>query len=118
MDSMRCRLYTRCAASRPRLAVSHRPLLRCVSMRQHLATKKDLLLFPCNGNAVEALDCLGDNFRAIGFLDDSREKLGTAVCGLPVLSRNAISDFPHAKVLAVPGSPVSFRRRHEFIASL
>ncbi|MCK7470637.1 MAG: hypothetical protein MZU95_07475 [Desulfomicrobium escambiense] len=29
-----------------------------------------LLIFPCNGNGLEALDCLGDAFRCIGFIDD------------------------------------------------
>jgi sugar O-acyltransferase (sialic acid O-acetyltransferase NeuD family) len=79
---------------------------------------QDLLLFPCNGNAMEALDCLGDEFRGIGFVDDSPGKIGTTVFGLPVWNRSALSEFPDAKVLAVPGSPDSFPRRGELIASL
>lgn len=79
---------------------------------------EDLLLFPCNGNALEAFDCLGGEFRAIGFIDDDPEKIGTTIIGLPVWSRRALSDFPDAKVLAVPGSPISFRHRARHIASL
>jgi len=78
----------------------------------------DLLLFPCNGNAVEALDCLGGDFRAVGFIDDDPKKVGTIVSGLPVWDRRAVSDFPFARILAVPGSPRSFTRRMEHIASL
>jgi sugar O-acyltransferase (sialic acid O-acetyltransferase NeuD family) len=78
----------------------------------------DLLLFPCNGNAVEALDCLCDDFRAVGFIDDDPKKMGTIVLGLPVWDRRAITDFPSARILAVPGSPRSFTRRAEHIASL
>jgi sugar O-acyltransferase (sialic acid O-acetyltransferase NeuD family) len=79
---------------------------------------QELLLFPCNGNSLEALDCLGEAFRAIGFVDDDPKKIGTTVFGLPVWSRGALRRFPDAKVLAVPGSPASFPRRAELIASL
>jgi len=79
---------------------------------------QDLLLFPCNGNAREALDCLGADFRAIGFVDDDPAKLGTIVLGLPVSDRRALSQFPNAKVLAVPGSPTSFPRRSDLIMGL
>jgi sugar O-acyltransferase (sialic acid O-acetyltransferase NeuD family) len=79
---------------------------------------QDLLLFPSNGNAVEALDCLGHRFRAVGFIDDHPAKIGTRVLGLPVWSRRALEDLPGAKVLAVPGSPSSFHRRADLIASL
>lgn len=79
---------------------------------------QDLLLFPCNGNAWEALDCLGDDFRAIGFVDDDPAKIGTTAFGLPVWSRSAFQQFRDAKVLAVPGGPASFARRAELIADL
>lgn len=78
----------------------------------------DLLLFPCNGNALEALDCVGDGLRPLGFVDDDPRKVGSDVAGLPVWSRAALSAFPDAKVLAVPGSPTSFARRASLIASL
>jgi sugar O-acyltransferase (sialic acid O-acetyltransferase NeuD family) len=79
---------------------------------------QDLVLFPCNGNAMEALDCLGNEFRAIGFIDDDRGKIGKSVLGLPVWSRSALAEYADAKVLAVPGSPASFPRRAELIESL
>jgi sugar O-acyltransferase (sialic acid O-acetyltransferase NeuD family) len=78
----------------------------------------DLLLFPCNGNAIEALDCLGAEMRPIAFVDDDSAKIGTTLYGLPVRGRDALTAFPAAKVLAIPGSPTSFARRAETIASL
>ena len=77
-----------------------------------------LLIFPCNGNGVEALDCLGTAYRCIGFVDDTPAKQGTQRHGIPVLPRAALSDHPGAAVLAVPGSPQSFRSRREVIAGL
>jgi sugar O-acyltransferase (sialic acid O-acetyltransferase NeuD family) len=77
-----------------------------------------LLIFPCNGNGVEAIDCLGDRFRLIGFVDDTPEKQNSRPFGYNVFSRAAFSDFPDAQVLAAPGSPVSFRARAEVIAGL
>jgi sugar O-acyltransferase (sialic acid O-acetyltransferase NeuD family) len=80
--------------------------------------RKPLLLFPCNGNAVEAIDCIGDGWECIGFVDDSLAKQGTTVFGLPVFARSVLDEILEAKVLAVPGSPSSYSRRREFIDSL
>ena len=80
--------------------------------------KTPLLIFPCNGNGVEALDCLGDRFRLIGFVDDTPQKQNSRPFGYDVFSRAAFSDFPEAQVLAVPGGPASFRSRAEVIAGL
>jgi sugar O-acyltransferase (sialic acid O-acetyltransferase NeuD family) len=77
-----------------------------------------LLIFPCNGNAVEALDCLGDAFRLIGFIDDTPEKAGTERFGWPVLTRSALHEYPEAQVLAVPGGPASYRNRESVVAGL
>lgn len=77
-----------------------------------------LLIFPCNGNAIEALDCLGDIWRCVGFIDDSPLKQDTHVFGIPVLSRNAIRELPEAMILAVPGSPTSFPARDDLIEGL
>lgn len=77
-----------------------------------------LLIFPCNGNAIEALDCLGSAFRLIGFIDDTPEKQGRDVHGFPVLGREALKGHPDARVLAVPGSPTSYRARREVIDGL
>ncbi len=79
---------------------------------------RPLLIFPCNGNALEALDCLGSAFRCIGFVDDTPAKQGTRVAGLPVLARDAFGDRPEAAVLAVPGSPASYLARRGVIEAL
>ncbi|SFK76932.1 NeuD/PglB/VioB family sugar acetyltransferase [Methylocapsa palsarum] len=79
---------------------------------------RPLLIFPCNGNGLEALDCLGEDYRCIGFVDDTLTKQGTSTYGVPVFGRGAFEDFPDASVLAVPGSPTSFRARRQVIAGL
>ena len=75
-------------------------------------------MFPCNGNAIEAMDCLGDSFELIGFIDDSADKIGGERFGRPILGRAALERYPEAQVLAVPGSPTSYRSRAGVIASL
>ena len=77
-----------------------------------------LLIFPCNGNGIEALDCLGTDYRMIGFVDDTPEKQGTAPFGHRVLARAALQEHPSAHVLAVPGSPTSFPARRSVIEGL
>jgi sugar O-acyltransferase (sialic acid O-acetyltransferase NeuD family) len=77
-----------------------------------------LFIFPCNGNAIEALDCLRATEEFIAFIDDSPQKQGTYVHGYPVLSRSVLDEFPHARLLAVPGGPTSFRWRKQIIESL
>lgn len=77
-----------------------------------------LLIFPCNGNGIEALDCLGEAFRLLGFIDDTPEKRGPDRHGQPVGSRALLAEHPQAQVLAVPGSPSSFRSRRQVIAGL
>lgn len=77
-----------------------------------------LLIFPCNGNAVEAADCLGAGHKLIGFVDDSPEKVGTERFGWPVFPRSAFDEYPDAEVLAVPGGPASYRSRESVIAGL
>jgi sugar O-acyltransferase (sialic acid O-acetyltransferase NeuD family) len=67
---------------------------------------------------MEALDCLGDAFRPVAFIDDDDQKVGTTVLGLPVLNRRALFDLSSAKVLAVPGSPKSYLHRASLITSL
>ena len=79
---------------------------------------KPLLIFPCNGNGREALDCLGDEFECIGFVDDAPEKQGHLEHGIPVFGRSAFVDYPDALILAVPGSPESFHERANLIHSL
>jgi sugar O-acyltransferase (sialic acid O-acetyltransferase NeuD family) len=79
---------------------------------------RPLLIFPCNGNGIEALDCLGDAYRCVGFVDDTPAKQGTRVHGIAVRDRGALRDEPDATVLAVPGSPVSYPARREVIRGL
>jgi sugar O-acyltransferase (sialic acid O-acetyltransferase NeuD family) len=77
-----------------------------------------LLIFPCNGNGLEALDCLGDAWRCIGFIDDTPEKQEHSAFGIGIFSRAALDEVAEAKVLAVPGSPVSFGVRRQIIEGL
>lgn len=79
---------------------------------------QDLLIFPFNGNGLEALDCLGNAFNFIGFVDDTKEKQGVNSFGHNVFDRSAFDKFPDAKVLAVPGSPTSFKDRKNIIDGL
>lgn len=79
---------------------------------------QDLLIFPYNGNGLEALDCLGEEYNFIGFVDDTQEKQGITPFGHNVFDRTAFEKFPKAKVLAVPGSPASFKNRKNIIADL
>lgn len=79
---------------------------------------RPLLIFPCNGNAVEALDCLGDAWACVGFVDDTPAKQGTVRHGVPVLPRTALAERADAAVLAVPGSPASYRGRAAVVGGL
>jgi sugar O-acyltransferase (sialic acid O-acetyltransferase NeuD family) len=77
-----------------------------------------LLIFPFNGNALEALDCLGPAHRLLGFVDDTPEKQGVSRRGHPVFTRAAFDKWPAAQVLAVPGSAQSYRTRRALIEGL
>lgn len=77
-----------------------------------------ILIFPFNGNALEAIDCLGPSFDLVAFIDDTPAKRGPGPLGVPVLSRDALTKWPHARVLAVPGSAVSYLGRRAAIDSL
>jgi sugar O-acyltransferase (sialic acid O-acetyltransferase NeuD family) len=77
-----------------------------------------LLIFPCNGNGIEALDCLGDAWECVGFVDDTPEKQRAGAYGLPVLPRSALAERRDVAVLAVPGGPLSYKGRRAVIESL
>lgn len=77
-----------------------------------------LILFPYNGNALEAVDCLAGQFELLGFIDDQKEKQGIQPNGDKVFSREALAQFPQAKILAVPGSASSYLQRKNIIAGL
>jgi sugar O-acyltransferase (sialic acid O-acetyltransferase NeuD family) len=77
-----------------------------------------LLIFPFNGNGLEAFNCIGDQFEVIGFIDDTPEKLGKTTFGIQVFGREILSMYNEAKVLVVPGSPLSFQIRKRVIDDL
>jgi sugar O-acyltransferase (sialic acid O-acetyltransferase NeuD family) len=77
-----------------------------------------LLIFPFNGNAFEALDCLGLAHHFLGFVDDTPEKQGVSQRGHPVFTRAAFDKWPQAQVLAVAGSALSYRTRRAVIEGL
>jgi len=79
---------------------------------------EDLLLFPFSGTAMEALDCLGTEWNPAGFISDDAALQGTTAFGIPVYDRSAFERFAAAKVLAVHGSPSSYRRREAIIGGL
>lgn len=78
----------------------------------------ELLLFPCNGNAVEALMCLGPAWRPLAFVDDDPALQRSGRHGHAVHGREAFARWPQARVLAVPGGPASFRQRAHLIEGL
>ena len=77
-----------------------------------------LLVFPCNGNAVEALGCLGDAWALEAFVDDTPAKQAAGCAGHAVRGREVLSHWPEARVLAVPGSPLSYAGRRAVIEGL
>jgi sugar O-acyltransferase (sialic acid O-acetyltransferase NeuD family) len=79
---------------------------------------EQLLIFPYNGNGLEALNSLGNNFEFIGFIDDTPEKQGKNKLGFEVFGRDIMQKYPKAKILAVPGSPTSYTVRKDIIAKL
>ena len=79
---------------------------------------KKLYIFPFNGNGLEALDCLGKEHEFSGFIDDTPSKLGKNAFGHDVYDRSILEKEKENLVLAVPGSPASYKIRHEIIAGL
>jgi sugar O-acyltransferase (sialic acid O-acetyltransferase NeuD family) len=85
----------------------------------------DLLIFPFGGNAREAIASIRaintnePTWNILGFIDDGESCHGDVMYELPVLGgRERFAEFPDAAVLAVPGSPESFRQRPQLIAEL
>jgi sugar O-acyltransferase (sialic acid O-acetyltransferase NeuD family) len=83
-----------------------------------MSDARSLLVFPCNGNGVEALDCLGDAYRCVGFVDDTPAKRAAPAYGHTVFEREILRERADAAVLAVPGSPLSYRSRRAIIEGL
>jgi sugar O-acyltransferase (sialic acid O-acetyltransferase NeuD family) len=80
--------------------------------------KTQLLIFPYNGNGLEALGCLNSDYEFIGFIDDEKKKQGKQKNGLMVFSRDAVQKYAKVKVLAVPGSPSTYLQRKKTIEGL
>ncbi len=81
-------------------------------------TPTPLLIFPFNGNALEAIDCLGEAFVLVAFVDDTPGKQGLGPLSVPILARDALAKWPQARILAVPGSATSYLTRRAAILSL
>jgi sugar O-acyltransferase (sialic acid O-acetyltransferase NeuD family) len=79
---------------------------------------EEIIIFPYSGTAIEALDCLNDNQKCIGFVSDDELVIGKFFFGIEVYSRAIFDKFTNAKVLAVNGSPTSYLKRKEIIDSL
>src|SRR2546422_9409399 len=78
--------------------------------------RRKLIIFPFNGNGIEALDCLdAGEFEFIGFVDDDRSKSSG---DYEIFSREVLQRYQELLVLAVPGSPSSFDKRKDIIGSL
>jgi sugar O-acyltransferase (sialic acid O-acetyltransferase NeuD family) len=86
---------------------------------------KDLLLFPFGGNSREALEVIEAinrtqrTWNVLGFVDDDPAKKGQGFLGAQVLGDRKLFDrYKDAMVIAVCGTPETFRQRKEIIESL
>jgi len=77
-----------------------------------------LLIFPFNGNGIEALDCIREQYEVVGFIDDNPSKHGKTSFGFEVFGRDFINKYEEIKILAVPGNPQNFRERLRIINEL
>jgi len=77
-----------------------------------------LIIFPFNGNAIDALTCIESSYDCIGFVDDDKKQHGKEMAQIKVYSRELLQKNEDAKVLAIPGSPSSFLNRKQLISSL
>jgi len=79
---------------------------------------KKILFFPYNGNAMEAIECLDDNWEFIGFIDDNLFKLKKSYDGHPIYSRSVLDKYLESNILAVYGGPKTYINRKRVIESL
>lgn len=82
---------------------------------------KDLLLFPYNGNAREAVSLLEEStqWKLIGFITDDKTKWGKKFREIEVFETHPfLEKHPEAGVLAVPGRAENHLKRKEFIDAL
>lgn len=79
-------------------------------------SQKKLVIFPCNGNGIEALDCIDFNeYDFLGFVDDDASKTSDHY---KIFPRDILQQYKELYVLAAPGSPASYSKRAQIIASL
>jgi sugar O-acyltransferase (sialic acid O-acetyltransferase NeuD family) len=77
---------------------------------------KKLIIFPCNGNGIEALDCIdADEYDVVGFVDDDPQKKSN---NYDIFPRSILNKYEELFVLAVPGSPATYKKRPGIIQSL
>jgi sugar O-acyltransferase (sialic acid O-acetyltransferase NeuD family) len=78
--------------------------------------REKLVIFPFNGNGIEALECIDpDRYELVGFVDDDPQKVSST---FDIFPRSILKKHPEVRVLAVPGSPSSYMDRNELISSL
>lgn len=77
-----------------------------------------IIFFPHNGNSLEAIYCLNKTQKLLGFIDDDKQKQGMTLHGYKIFNRKIIKSNAKAKILAVPGSPSTYKERRKIINSL
>lgn len=86
---------------------------------------KSLILFPCNGNAreavgvVEAINRIEPTWTILGYADDDPGAAASRQSSYPILgTRECLAEYLEAYVLAVPGRPDNYWQRLEIIDAL
>ncbi len=79
---------------------------------------KRLFIFPYNGNCIEAIDCIGNQYELVGIIDDTSEKQGKSEYGYMVYPREELLKNKENFILAIPGSPTSYSHRAKIISGL
>lgn len=77
-----------------------------------------MLIFPYSGTAIEALDCLENQYECVGFVSDDQEQIGKESFGIKIYSRDIFNIDKESKILMVHGSPTSFLNRPQVINSI
>jgi len=84
----------------------------------------EIIILGVNGNCIDIADAIellakrGESLHVLGFLDDNEAVHGTKVAGYPVLGKIAAArEFSDAKFICGIGSPRSYQRKSEIIAS-
>jgi hypothetical protein len=79
----------------------------------------EFIIFPCNGNGIEAMDCIDPAwYDFVGFVDDNFETKQGAAGKWRVEGRSLLEQYPGTFLLAVPVCSESFQMRDEYIAGM